>query len=195
MEISRDDEGEEKLLIDEEKHDEAENPDTTTDDEQAEVVEEMDAHHIQADLDKARAEAEEYLDSLQRLKAEFENFRKRMVREQSEILKLASQGVIGEILPVMDNFERALDHEIHGDQLDEYKKGLQLVYGQLFDVMAREGLSTLEPVGQPFDPTRHEAVMQEDSDEYSEGTVVRVIEKGYVLKDRIIRPAKVTVAS
>ncbi len=187
-------------MIDEEKPDEVENADTTADEEGAEAAQEMegaqepDVEEIRADLVKARAEAEEYLDRLQRLKAEFENFRKRMMREQSEILKLASQGVISEILPVIDSFERALEHEIHGDQFDEYKKGLKLVYGQLYDVMAKEGLSTFEPVGQPFDPTQHEAVMQEESDEYPEDTVVRVVEKGYVLKDRIIRPAKVTVA-
>jgi len=192
-------------LIDEDKPDEIENEDITADEGRAEagvefadaeeiVAEEMGAEESDADLARARTEAKEYLDRLQRLQAEFDNFRKRMVREQSEILKLASQGVISEILPVMDSFERALEHEIHGDQFDEYKKGLKIVYGQLYEVMAKEGLSTLEPVGQPFDPTRHEAVMQEESDEYPEDTVVRVVEKGYVLKDRIIRPAKVTVA-
>ena len=154
----------------------------------------VEAEQIRADLEKTRGEAEEYLDSLQRLKAEFENFRKRTLREQSEFLKLASQGLISELLPVLDNFERALEHEVEGGQSDEYKKGLRLVYGQLLDVLAKEGLSTLEPVGQPFDPNQHEALMQEESDEHPEGTVVRVLEKGYVLKDRIIRPAKVTVA-
>ncbi len=149
---------------------------------------------LQADLEKARGEADEYLDSLKRLKAEFENFRKRMLREQSEFLKFAAQGVIGELLPVIDNFERALDQEDHGDQFDDYKKGMKLVYGQLFEALAKEGLSTVEPVGQPFDPNLHEAVMQEESAEYPEGTVVRVLERGYVLQDRIIRHAKVSVA-
>jgi molecular chaperone GrpE len=164
--------------------------------EEVENADEMaaEAEQIRADLEKTRSEAEEYLDSLQRLKAEFENFRKRTLREQSEFLKMASQGLISELLPVLDNFERALEHEVDSNQLDDYKKGLRLVYGQLLDVLAKEGLSTLEPVGQPFDPTQHEALMQEESDEHPEGTVVRVLEKGYVLKDRIIRPAKVIVA-
>ena len=116
-----------------------------------------------------------------------------MLREQSEFLKFASQGVIGELLPVIDNFERALDQD-HGEQFDDYKKGMKLVYGQLLEALAKEGLSMVEPVGQPFDPNLHEAVMQEESDEYPEGTVVRVLERGYVLQDRIIRHAKVSVA-
>lgn len=149
---------------------------------------------LQADLEKARGEAAEYLDNLKRLKAEFENFRKRMLREQSEFLKFAAQGVIGELLPVIDNFERALDQENHGDQFDDYKKGMRLVYGQLLEALAKEGLSMVEPVGQPFDPNLHEAVMQEESTEYPEGTVVRVLERGYVLRDRIIKHAKVSVA-
>ena len=149
---------------------------------------------LQADLEKARREAADYLDNLQRLKAEFDNFRKRMLREQSEFLKFAAQGVIGELLPVIDNFERALDQEDHGDQFDDYKKGMKLVYGQLLEALAKEGLSMVEPVGQPFDPNLHEAVMQEESTEHPEGTVVRVLERVYVLQDRIIKHAKVSVA-
>ncbi len=177
-------------MTDKEKPEEADN------DQELESPEELDSEVDKAktDLEVARAEAADYLDRLQRLKAEFENFRKRMIREQGEVLKFASQGVIVGLLPIIDNFERALDHEIQGEQLDEFKKGLKLVYAQLFEVLSKEGLSILEPVGQVFDPARHEAIMQEDSDEHAEGTVVRVVEKGYVLQDRIIRHAKVTVA-
>jgi molecular chaperone GrpE len=153
-----------------------------------------DIEQIESDLEKARREAGGYLDSLQRLKAEFDNFRKRVQKERTEFLKLAAQGVIGDLLPVMDNFERALAHEIHGDQVEKFKDGLQLVYSQMLDVLAKEGLSALEPVGEPFDPTRHEALMQVESEEYSEGVIVKVLEKGYVLNDRVIRPAKVMVS-
>ena len=174
-------------MIDEDKPDELEN------EEEAAIVEEA-AEGGRTELEQARGEAAEYLENLQRLKAEFENFRKRMLREQSEFLKFASQGVIGELLPVVDSFERALDHEVHGDHFDDYKKGMKLVYGQLLEALAKEGLSTVEPVGQPFDPNLHEAVMQEESEEHAEGAVVRVLEKGYILQDRIIRHAKVSVA-
>lgn len=191
-------------MIDNEKPDELENEEEVLsaeeimDSEPSEQaggdVSEADLEELRADLEKARAEAAEYLDNLKRLKAEFENFRKRMLREQSEFLKFAAQGVIGELLPVIDNFERALDQEDHGDHFDDYKKGMKLVYGQLLEALAKEGLSMVEPVGQPFDPNLHEAVMQEESAEHPEGTVVRVLERGYVLQDRIIRHAKVSVA-
>lgn len=152
------------------------------------------AEQIQEDLEKARTEAADYLDNLQRLKAEFDNFRKRMLREQSEFLSLATQEIIKELLPVVDNFERALAHAIEDGHLDDYKGGMQLVYNQLVDALAKEGLTSEEPVGELFDPAKHQAMMQVDSDEYPEGTVVSVLEKGYLLKGRVIRPAKVSVA-
>ena len=149
---------------------------------------------MQEELDKARAEAADYLDNLQRLKAEFDNFRKRMLREQSDFLGLASQEVVKGLLPVVDSFERALAHEVEDGHLDDYKNGLQIVYNQLVDQLAKEGLESEEPVGEHFDPNKHEAMMQVESDEHPEGTVVAVLEKGYLLKGRVIRPAKVTVA-
>lgn len=157
-------------------------------------ADEVAAEQIQDDLEKARAEAAAYLDSLQRLKAEFDNFRKRMVREQTEFLSLATQEIIKELLPVVDNFERALAHKIEDGHLDDYKGGMQLVYNQLVDALAKEGLTSEEPVGEPFDPAKHEAMMQVDSEDHPEGTVVSVLEKGYLLKGRVIRPAKVSVA-
>lgn len=181
-------------MIDDDKQDELENEEEVSFAEEVIEDEPVDAEELRAELDKSRAEATEYLDSLQRFKAEFENFRKRMLREQSEFLKLASQGVIGEVLPVIDNFERALDHEGHGDQFDDYQDGMKLVHDQLLEALAKEGLTPVEPIGQLFDPNLHAAVMQEESDEFPEGTVLRVLEKGYILHDHIIRHAKVSVA-
>jgi len=152
------------------------------------------AAQIQQDLDSARSEAADYLDNLKRLQAEFENFRKRMVREQTDFLSLATQEIIKSLLPVIDNFERALAHEVEGDQAGEYRDGMQLVYAQLLDVLAKEGLSAVEPVGEVFDPSIHEAMMQVEGGDHPEGTIVRVLEKGYTLKGRVIRPAKVAVA-
>lgn len=155
---------------------------------------EVEAEQVQEDLDKARTEAADYLDNLQRLKAEFDNFRKRMLREQSDFLNLAAQDIIKELLPVVDNFERALAHDVEDGHLDDYKGGMQLVYNQLIDALAKEGLTSEEPVGELFDPAKHEAMMQVESEEHPEGTVVAVLDKGYLLKGRVIRPAKVTVA-
>ena len=149
---------------------------------------------IQKDLEASQSQATDYLDSLQRLKAEFDNFRKRTLREQSEFLKFAAQNVIGTLLPVLDNFERALTHDVDSDQIDEYREGMQLVYTQFTEALAKEGLVAIEPIGEAFDPTRHEAMMTMESADHTEGTVINVVEKGYLLKDRVIRPAKVSVA-
>jgi len=148
---------------------------------------------VMSDLEKARSEAGEYLENLQRLQAEFENFRKRMIREQSEYLSMASEGLIVKLLPVMDNFERALNHR-EDDVSDDYHAGIELLYNQVRDVLNKEGLNVIDPLGEEFDPKKHEAMMQVESDEHDENIVVEVLDNGYELKGKVIRPAKVKVA-
>ncbi len=145
-----------------------------------------------SDLEKARTEAKEYLDNLQRLQAEFENFRKRMIREQSEYLKMASQDLVSKLLPVLDNFERAIHHR-EDDVSEDYHAGIELLYNQICDVLGKEGLSVIDPLGKEFDPKKHEAMMQVESDEHDENTVVEVLDNGYEFKGKVIRPAKVKV--
>lgn len=159
----------------------------------AESQQVQDLEGIEKDLEKARSEAADYLDSLQRLKAEFENFRKRMLKEQSAYLNMASQGLIIELLPVVANFERALAHA-EQSSADDLLAGVQLLYNQLIGVLEKQGLKAIDPVGEEFDPTKQEAMMQVESDEHGENIVVEVFEKGYELKGQIIRPAKVKVA-
>jgi len=153
----------------------------------------QDVELIENDLAQARAEACEYLNSLQRLKAEFENFRKRMLKEQSEHLAMASQNIIVKLLPVLNNFERALSHADQAD-FDDFCSGVKLLYNQLCDLLNKEGLEEINPLGCEFDPQKHEAMMQVDSDEHKENTVTEVFEKGYELKGKVIKPAKVKVA-
>lgn len=148
---------------------------------------------IGRDLEKAREEAAEYLDSLQRLKAEFENFRKRMIREQSQYLEMAAETLIIQLIPVLDNFERALNHK-EGAGTEDYHAGIELLYNQLTDLLGKQGLRPIDPVGEVFDPLRHEALMQVESEEHGENEVVEVLDKGYELKGKVIRPAKVKVA-
>ena len=148
---------------------------------------------IEKDLEKAQSEACEYLNSLQRLKAEFENFRKRMLKEQSTHLAMASQNIIMELLPVLNNFERALSHSDQVD-FDDFYSGVKLLYNQLNDVLKKEGLKQIDPLGCEFDPQKHEAMMHEESDEHEENMVTEVFEKGYELKGKVIKPAKVKVA-
>ena len=140
------------------------------------------------ELEAARRERDEYLDALQRLKAEFENSRKRQERERARILETASERLVVELLPVLDNLDRALEAE--GD----IREGVRATRDQLADVLGREGLLPVASDGQPFDPNVHEAVMGQPSDEHEEGTILQTFERGYLLNGKPIRPAKVVVA-
>ena len=141
-----------------------------------------------AEFEAASLERDQYLDSLRRLKAEFDNFRKRHERERTRILESASEKLVQELLPVLDNLDRALESE--GD----IREGVQATRGQLADVLANEGLLPVASDGQPFDPNVHEAVMGQPSEDHEEGTVLQTFQRGYLLNGRAIRPAKVVVA-
>ena len=140
------------------------------------------------ELDATRRERDQYLDALRRLKAEFENSRKRQERERIRILSMASERLVQELLPVLDNLDRAL--EAGGD----IREGVQATREQLADVLGEEGLLPVASDGQPFDPNVHEAVMGQPSDEHEEGTIIQTFQRGYVLNGKPIRPAKVVVA-
>ncbi len=141
-----------------------------------------------AEFEAVSAERDQYLDSLRRLKAEFDNSRKRQERERSRILESASEKLVQELLPVLDNLDRALESE--GD----IREGVRATRDQLAEVLANEGLLPVASDGQPFDPNVHEAVMGQPSEDYEEGTVLQTFQRGYLLNGRAIRPAKVVVA-
>ena len=147
-----------------------------------------------ADLVAARAEAESYLDDLRRLQAEFDNYRKRMLREQTNRIASASQALVEKLLPVLDNFELAVSAAEQSRDFDRMVKGVEMVYGQLKEVLDNEGLVPIEAEGKPFDPERHEAVVAVEQEGAEPGTVVDVIRKGYEFKGRVLRPAMVKVA-
>ncbi|MFA5890324.1 MAG: nucleotide exchange factor GrpE [Actinomycetota bacterium] len=152
----------------------------------AEIVEED-------ELTAARREAASHLDDLRRLKAEFENYRKRILKDQSAILEFAGQALVEKLLPVLDAFELAL---MHADQTRDYEKlvhGVELVFGELFEVLKKEGLQRMNAQGESFDPEHHEAVMQADDDGEGEPFVAEVFRPGYELKGKVIRPAMVKV--
>lgn len=135
-------------------------------------------------------------DQLLRRQAEFENYRKRMERERGEVYQRARAEVLLELLPVLDNFERALSSfESAGGDSEAFLQGVQLIHKQLKDAVTRLGLQPVESVGQTFDPHLHEAVTMEASDEHEENTIIEEFERGYKLGDRLLRPAKVKVAS
>lgn len=159
----------------------------------AKIVED-DISALRERLKKKETEAQEYVNSLQRLQADFENFRKRMLKEQTEFLEVASKNLIQELIPVVDNLERALKASRESKDFTSLSKGVELVYTQIMDILKRTGLSEINPLGEEFDPMHHEAVMQVESNEHDDDTVVDVFQKGYLLKGRLLRPAAVKVS-
>lgn len=146
------------------------------------------------ELKKKDEEIASYIDMLQRLKAEFENYKKRIERDQVVFFEMATKDIIIKILPILDNLERALAASKEASDFEALKKGIELVAAQFGEVLKREGVSIIDPAGEKFDPLHHEAFMQVESDQHEEGEVVEVFQKGYALKERVIRPAVVKVA-
>lgn len=143
---------------------------------------------LEGELESVRWERDEYLESLRRLKAEFENARKRQRKERERILQTASERLILSLLPVLDNLDRALGSE--GD----IREGVRATRDQLADAMASEGLLPVASDGQRFDPNVHEAVMSQPSEDDEEGTILQTFERGYLLNGKPIRAAKVVVS-
>ena len=144
------------------------------------------------ELAQARAEAQSYLAHLQRLQAEFDNYRKRVLREQTAAVELAAEPVIRRLLEVLDDFELALIAAEAEPDLDAFLKGVELVYAKLLDALKAEGLERIAAEGEVFDPELHEALMQTGGGD-GEPHVAEVFRSGYLLKGRVIRPAGVRV--
>lgn len=160
----------------------------------AEPETEADAGALSAEAQRLQQELEEAHNRLLRAQADFDNFRKRTRQEKEDLAKYASFKLVEQLLPVVDNFDRALQTSRESRDFDAMLKGVEMTFRQLDQVLAQEGLLAMESVGKPFDPERHQAIMQVESDEYEEGIVVEEIQKGYVLKDRVLRPAMVKVS-
>jgi molecular chaperone GrpE len=160
----------------------------------AEAAAEIEEDAIAADLEKARAEAESYLDDLRRLQADFDNYRKRTLREQTARAASASQALVARLLPVLDNFELAVSSAEQSRDFDRMLKGVEMVFGELREVLEGEGLVRIEAEGKPFDPERHEAVIAVEEEGTEPGTVVDIVRTGYELRGKVLRPAMVKVA-
>ena len=145
------------------------------------------------DYQKLMQEHEETQERLLRVQAEYDNFRKRTQREKEASLKYKSQDVIEEILPVMDNFERALQVEAHDEASKNIIQGIEMIYRQLHTVLENQGVTEIKTVGEAFDPNLHQAIAQVDEEGFESGQVTETLQKGYQLKDRVIRPAMVKV--
>jgi molecular chaperone GrpE len=129
-----------------------------------------------------------------RLAADFENYKKRAAREKEELVKFSNEDVIKSILPFVDNLERAVDHSEKAKEVESLAEGAKLTIQQLLKELNKFGLSPIESLGKPFDPTFHEAVMVVATGEHQPNHVVEEFRKGYLLHDRLIRPAAVSVS-
>lgn len=143
--------------------------------------------------DRYRREAEELQQRLLRLKADYDNFRRRTRLEKEAFAKYASQQLMEKLLPVLDNFERALAAGESAADVASFVKGVDMIFRQLTDVLAQEGLEPIQAAGEPFDPELHQAVMRVESEEHGDNVVVEELQKGYKLKDKVIRPSMVKV--
>ena len=167
------------------KHDESTTP------EAAPVVspEELEALKIQ--LTEAEAKKQEYLDALQRERADFTNYRRRMELEKAQMGQWTTGETIKKLLPVLDDLELALANR----PADEpWANGVELVYRKFQSILEKENFASIDAVGKPFDPNIHEAIMQEPSDSHEPGMVIAVLRQGYMHGERVIRPALVKVA-
>jgi molecular chaperone GrpE len=147
---------------------------------------------LAAGAEERHSEVDEYRTHLQRLQAEFDNYRKRVLREQTAAVEMAAEPVMRRLLEVLDDFELALLHANDDVDRDRLLKGVELVYAKLLDALQAEGLERIEAEGRPFDPSMHEALMQTGEGE-GEPHVAEVFRQGYTLRGRVIRPAGVRV--
>jgi molecular chaperone GrpE len=154
-------------------------------------VQEVEPVEAVDELEAVTRERDEYLDRLQRLKAEFDNYRKRETRLQSERAQQAAARLVKELLPVLDDLERALEAAARHEEA-KLEEGVALVHRELRDALRHEGLQEIETDGR-FDPHVHEALLSQPSSD-DEGSVIEVVQKGYRLGDRVLRPARVVIA-
>jgi molecular chaperone GrpE len=145
-------------------------------------------------LSELQLQAEENHNRFLRVQADFDNFRRRTQKEKEELALYASFKLVGQLLPVLDNFERAMQSGGESFETNSFTKGIDMIYRQFSQVLESEGVRKMEAVGEPFDPELHQAIMQVESEEHETGIVVEVVQNGYWLKDKVIRPAMVKVS-
>jgi len=180
-----------KIKVDDEKKSEEKinNEETASEQKQEEEADKRDLRI--AELEK---EAAELKDKFLRKVAEFENYKRRTENDQFNLIKYSAASFIIKLLPVIDDFERSLDHIEDAKDIDAIKEGLKLIYGKLKKALDEEGVKKIDAVGKPFDVEYHEAIMQRPDDSVEPHTVLNEVEKGYLYKDKVIRHSKVIVS-
>ena len=162
---------------------------------------EIDSNSVEAEflslrqqLETKETEAKNYYERLLRQAAELENYKKRSGRERDDAIRYANESLLKDLLPVVDNLERAIAHASGGGNGKPLVEGVEMVLRGLADVLAKHGVMPIAAQGQPFDPTKHEAMTQVETDDHEPNSVVEELHKGYMLRDRLLRPALVSVA-
>ena len=148
---------------------------------------------LQAELEKLTAEVKEKSDKALRLQADFENFRRRTSKEKDELAAVVTQGVMKDMLPLLDNFERAMAAET--TDMETFQKGVEMIFTQFQEVLKKNGLEHIETEGKKFDPNFHQAVMRVQNDELEDDDIAKELQKGYMVKGRVIRPSMVQVVA
>ncbi len=156
--------------------------------------EDMDVKALRKALEKKETEFQELQNKYLRTLAEMDNFRKRAAREQTESIRYANEKIMSDLLPVIDNMERAITHSTEKKDFDVLIDGLNLILQEFSNAMDKHGVKCIESIGQPFDPSIHHAVVRVDTGTHNDNMIVEEFRKGYLLNDRVLRPALVSVA-
>ncbi|HTU22061.1 MAG TPA: nucleotide exchange factor GrpE [Gemmataceae bacterium] len=171
-------------------------PTNNTDAEQAAAEQVLDdLEKLRSRLQSAEQKRDEYLELAQRTRADFENYQKRMKRDLAEERRYAQAPLASDLLAAIDNLERATTAAEQAGEKGPLVQGVAMVHTQLLDILRRHGVTRVEAQGQPFDPNLHQAVMQQPNKEHPPMTVVQVLEQGYMIHDRVLRPARVIVST
>ena len=179
----------------EQEEEKMKNPEEETDDIQEQIEDKgEDLLNKDVRIEELENEVSDLKDKLLRRAAEFENYKRRNENDQLNLIKYAAETFIIKLLPVIDDFERSLQHIDNSKDIESLKLGLKLIYEKLMKVLDEQGVKKIESVGQPFDVDYHEALMQRKAEDAAPHTVLDEIEKGYMYKDRVIRHAKVIVS-
>ena len=164
-------------------------------------AQEIDSNSVEAEflslrqqLESKETEAKNYYERFLRQAAELENYKKRSARERDDAIRYANESLLKDLLPVVDNLERAIAHASGGGNGKPLVEGVEMVLRGLADVLTKHGAMPILAQGQPFDPTKHEAMTQVETDDHEPNSVVEELHKGYMLRDRLLRPALVSVA-
>jgi molecular chaperone GrpE len=152
------------------------------------------AEDLKTALEKKDAECKDVYDRLLRTLADFDNYKKRVSKDKDDLIRYGNEKLVRELLPVIDNFERAIGQADNAPESKALKEGIEMILKQFLAVLEKYGVKYFPAVGQPFDPNKHEAMVQQESSEHEDNTVISEFQKGYHLHDRLLRPAMVVVA-